>query len=176
MKRYILTLFIGVSLALTACSDDNKYDEQLREAQRELEKTKEDTKRLDEISKQIDETSRSIDEINKELGILDEEELTEIVSSEILTENDVLVNAALDDNRITLTIDLGESEIYDDKILLAESTFANAGDVLLEYDGWKSLAIEFVDIGNITLDRQESEINEYGMEYFPFEKVIGQLE
>ncbi|GGN66853.1 hypothetical protein GCM10007971_37190 [Oceanobacillus indicireducens] len=73
-------------------------------------------------------------------------------------------------------MELYNSDTIEDKTLLAESLYSSVGDVMFLYEGWEIFTVEFVGLGKISLHRYEKETNEYGMDYFPLEKIIGQLD
>lgn len=173
MKK--LFMVIAAALFLTACNNsaekENKDEEEL---------AKEDTERLEETSKQSDETSDVIDDTKEETGI-DEESITndqagELLEQEALGEGDVLTELNIKDDEIIAVIEIADNDIIDDKILLAETIYSRAGDVLLEYAGWEVLTIKFIDVGEVSMQRNEKETNEYGMDYFPLEKIGEQLD
>lgn len=175
MKR--LLLLISTLVLLVGCGE-NEYEKDLREAKIRLEEAKEDTKRLEEVSKEIDKTSDSIKEVQEEMGIeneLNESEIKELLEYAALGEGDIITDLVIEDEEVKVTIEIADSDIFDDKSLLAETVYSRAGEELLELDDWEVLTIEFVDIGNVSINRSETESNEFG-EYFPLEKIIEQLD
>ncbi|MBU8568865.1 hypothetical protein KM914_21095 [Virgibacillus pantothenticus] len=192
MKKYLLIIFASL-LILPACGGaDKEYKDQLKEAEKKLEESKEDTERLEEISEQIDGTSDLIEETQEEMGFededeednsndlnevdeLDENEARELLEYGVLGEEDSLIDLVISDGEIKAHVEIGDNNIFDDKSLLAETIYSSAGDILLEYEGWEVLTIEFTDIGEVSLHRNEKETNEFDMDYFPLEKIIGQL-
>lgn len=176
----LLIILLGAML-LVGCGD-NAYEKELKEAKKVLEESKADSERLEEISKQIDETSDLITEVQEEMGIEEDpvgisaEEVAELLAYEALSEGDSITNVEIYDGEIKAVIEISDDAIISDKSLLAESIYSRAGDALLELEGWDVLTVEFVDVGEVSMQRNEKESNEYGMDYFPLEKIIGQLE
>lgn len=188
MKRLLVLLSI-ISVLLVACGE-SEHEKNLRESQESLEKAKEDTKRLEEISDQIDETSDLIEEVREEMGIeendepeeenssdstaLSDSDVRELLEYAALSGEDNLTDVVVEGGEILATIEIGDNEIIDDKSMLAEVIYASAGDELLEIDGWDILTIQFVDVGEVSMHRNEKESNEYG-DYFPAEEIMKQL-
>lgn len=173
-------MFIIAILLLTGCGGaDKEYRMKTKEAERRLEESKKKTEELQKLTEQIDETSDMLSELADAVGLevetIDLNELREDIEYAVLGENDTLIDLSLDDGEIIAVIEIGDN-IFDDDILVAESLYSNAGDIIFDYDGWDVLTIEFVDIGKISLNKYDGEINEYDMKYFPFEKIIGQLD
>lgn len=188
MKKILSVTLLSFVLILSACGSgaDKEYTDQLKQAEKNLEKTLEDSKRLEEISNQIDETSDLIEEVQDEMGIedelvddvdgLSESEARELIEYEALGQDDTLTDIVIENGEVKAIIEIADHDIFDDKSLLAESMYASAGDAFLEYDGWDVLTIEFIDVGKVSMHRSEKEANEYGLYYFPLEKIIDQLE
>lgn len=183
--RKAIILLLSV-LVLVACGGaDSEYKKRAKESEKRLEEAQEDTKRLEEISEEIDETSDLIEEV-EEIGIEEDDEnsndSTELSDSEVrevleyaaLGAEDNLTDVVVIDGEIQATIEIGDNEILDDKSMLAEVIYASAGDELLDIEGWEILTIEFVDIGKVSMHRDEKESNEYG-DYFPAEEIMKQL-
>jgi len=53
--------------------------------------------------------------------------------------------------------------------------YSQASDALLEVEGWKTLAIEYVDIGTVSMNISEKQSNELGMYYFPVAIITEKL-
>ena len=103
-----------------------------------------------------------------------EEKVKGLFESSVLGENDELTTLDIDGSEVKAVVELGGNEFLGDKEL-AETVYGNAGDVLLEHDGWEVLTIEFVDVGEVSMNRDQAETNELGMEYFPIDNIIEQL-
>lgn len=161
MKK-LLTIIMA-ALLLTACGNTEKEVE-LKKAQDELAKAKEDTKRIEEITGSTEDTGISAQDI------------AELLAEEALGEGDSITNVEIADGEIKAVIEISDDAVISDKSLSAESVYSRAGDALLELAGWDVLTIEFSDVGTISMNRNEKETNEYGMDYFPLEKIVGQLE
>lgn len=184
MKR-LLIILLGAML-LVACGADNEYEQQRKEAEKQLEESKAELEKVKEVSKQIDETSDLLKELQKEMGIEEDPtdesigitaaEVAELIAYEALGEGDSITNVEIYDGEIKMVIEISDDAIISDKSLLAETIYSRAGDALLEHEGWEVLTVEFVDVGEVSMLRDEKDTNEYGMDYFPLEKIIGQLE
>ena len=57
---------------------------------------------------------------------------------------------------------------------MAESRYSSIGDGLLEVNGWEKLTINFVGVGEISINRDEVETNDVGS-FFPTAKIMEQL-
>jgi len=156
-------------LALSACGD-NEYEKELKEAEKGLEESKAESER---ISEQIGVTED--DPVDESISI-SAEEVAELIAHEALGEGGTITDVIIYDGEIKAVIEISDDAIISDKSLLAESIYSRAGDTLLEHGGWEVLTVEFVDVGEVSMQRNEKESNEYGMDYFPLEKIIGQLE
>lgn len=164
-------------LLLSACGADDEYKQQLKESEKRLEETKKDSERLEKISNQIDETGESLKELQDKFGpegFLTKDQAQELIDYQVLGENDILKDVEIQGNEIKAVIEI-VNDIFSDKSIVAESMYSSAGDAFLEYGGWEVLTIEFEGIGMVSMNRNEKETNEYGMDYFPLEKIIYQL-
>lgn len=163
MKR--LLILTASMVLLTACADDQK--------------TVSENERLDEIANQLEETNQALTGMHDLIGIendITNDEVVGLLEQNALEEGDAITDLEINGEEITLTISVGDDEMFEDKTITAESLFSRVGEELLQYDGWEVLTVEFTDIGTISLDRYQSEVNEYGMEYFPLDVIIGQLD
>lgn len=177
-----LVIFVGIISVLLVGCGENEYEKDLREAKESLAKAEAYTKELEEASEQIDETTDLIEDVQEEMGIeddssdneLDETEIKEVLEYVSLSEEDNLKDFVIENNEIKATIEIGDNSIIGDKSLLAEVMFSSAGDELLQREGWDILTIEFVDVGIVSMHRDEKESNEYG-DYFPTDEILKQL-
>ena len=177
MKR-LLIIFMA-AMFLVACGADNEYEKQRKEAEKQLEESEAELERVKEVSKQIDETSDLIGEVQEEMGIeddsvdvdeLDESEAIDLLEYEALGEGDTLTDIVVENGEIKAVIEMADADS-----IFAEVIYSSAGDALLEHEGWDVLTIDFIDVGEISMNRNEKETNEYGMDHFPLEKIIGKL-
>jgi len=168
-------------LVLSACGSDA---EEASKPQLDLEKNKVYTEKIELNKEEVDETTELIEEEEKDIedtddsvdvNDLDEVQTRELLEYAALGDDDNLTDLVIENGEIKAIVEIGDNEIIDDKSLLAETVYSRAGDELLQRGGWDILTIEFVDIGNVSMKRDEKESNEYG-DYFPLEKIIGQLE
>jgi len=190
---------ITLLVVLVGCSDGNNNnapEKQLEKAQKELENAKEDTERLEEKLDEANETSDLIEDVQEEMGVeneennsddsddpnetnevevLDESEVTELLEYSALGEGDSISSLTIEGREVNVVVEIADNDIFDDKSILAETVYSRAGDELLEYDEWEVLTIEFVDVGTVSLHKDERETNEYDKDYFPTEKIIEQL-
>ena len=174
MKRLLIILM--ATMLLVACGADNEYEKQRKEAEKQLEESEAELERVKEVSKQIDETSDSLKELQKEVGIEDEEEpitsdqARELLEYDALGQGDILTDIVVVNGEVKAIIEMADADS-----IFAEVIYSSAGDALLEHEGWDVLTIDFIDVGEISMHRDEKETNEYGMDHFPLEKIIGQL-
>ncbi|MGE7545054.1 hypothetical protein [Sporosarcina newyorkensis] len=160
MKK-LLMLMLAAGL-LAACSDkENTYEDEQKQAEEDLEKAKEDTKRLEGLT----------DQIGVENDNIDEDKAKELLEYEALGEGDTLTDIVVQDDEIKVSIEIAD-DVLDDKSISAETIYSRAGDALLDQEGWEVLTIDFFDVGTISMQRSEKETNEYGMDYFPVEKIV----
>lgn len=155
---------------------DKEYKDRLKEAEKNLKEAEERTEELKKLSGELDKTGGQINDLLDEIDGTSKWELSEVLEYEALEENDTLIDLTIMGKAIYVVIDVGENEIYDDIILLAESTYHRVGNTLLKYKGWNTLVVDFIDIGEITLNRDAAETDSDGEERFPFTEVIGQLD
>lgn len=186
MKKILSMFLLSLVLILSACGSgaDKEYEDQLKQAQKDLEKAKADTERLEKLTEQVDETSELIDEVEEQIevtdgpvddvDVLDESEARELLEYAALGGDDSITDLVIENGEIKAIVEIGDNEIFDDKSMLAEVIYTSAGDEFLQEEGWEVLTIEFVDIGKVSMHRDEKESNEYG-DYFPTEEVMKQL-
>lgn len=169
MKKILILMM--ATLFLSACGD-SAAEKELKEAEKRLEEAQKDTERLEDISEEM---GISVDEPVDESIDLSAEEVAELIAYEALGEGDIITDVIIRDGEIKAVIEISDDAVISDKSILAESVYSSAGDSLLEYDDWEVLTIEFVGVGEVSMNRDEKETNEFG-DYFPLEKIIGQLE
>lgn len=198
MYKKVMTFLVSTIavLVLFACGSTEEIDttsessEPRNNSSRELtneseSEIEEEEKKDEELSEQAEETIQTLEDDDEEIEIehdsdtedvtLEEDEVTELLEFAALGENDRITDLRIENGEILAKVEIGDNDMFDDKSILAENVYSRAGDELLEYEDWEVLTIEFLDIGRVSLDRFESETNEYGMHYFPSEKIIEQL-
>ncbi|WP_405100786.1 hypothetical protein [Oceanobacillus sp. FSL H7-0719] len=182
MKKVLFTLMI--LLFLTACGGaDKEYKDQLKESEKRLEESQKELESAQQISEQIDETTESLEDLASEMGIENDDEdghdideLRSDLEYEVLGDGDVLTDLIIENGEVKATIEIGDNDTIEGETLLAESLYSSAGDVMFLYEGWEVFTVEFVGLGEISLHREDGEINDYDMGYFPLEKIVGQLD
>ena len=109
--------------------------------------------------------------VNDEINSKEMKELLEYIA---LGETDELKDVTVENGEIKAVIEIGENELIDDPRMLAEVVYSSASDELLHREGWDVLTIEFVDIGKVSMNRDQKEEYECG-EYYPSLKIMKQL-
>ena len=105
--------------------------------------------------------------------VLVPEKIKEIVKPSI-NSDDELINVKCEKDNIIIEVKLGDPSPLDYNFL-AVSRYSTISDKLLEYTGWNDLTVNFVDVGEITMNYSEHKTNENGGKYFEtavFEKQI----
>jgi len=95
-----------------------------------------------------------------------------------LSDSDELIDLEFDGSILTLDIKLNEDGLINDKYILAESRYSSISDFLLDENdviGWEELVVNFKNIGTVSFNVSEKEVNEYGGEYFPLTEIIKRL-
>ena len=105
--------------------------------------------------------------------ILTEEKVKQIITDYSLGENDALTNFSFENGTIIATIELSTNEMFPDEDLVV-NMYSGLSDELLEHEGWKVLTITYLNIGTISMNRNEKETNEYG-DYFPTMTIENRL-
>lgn len=179
MKKYLLIIFASL-LILSACGSDDAVKEEKEVDTDEVEET-EGIVENDELDVDETETEEVVEEVEIEVEesqkdeTINVDEIKELLETGALGENDKLVDLSFDNGEINAIVEVGDNDLIEDKSILAESIYSFAGDIFLEHEGWEVLTIEFVDVGEVSMNRSEKEKNEYGGEYFPLEKIMEQL-
>lgn len=187
MKRILFLFFSSCLLVLSACgnadidnaSEDDKSNEEVEEQQEKQDEiqdqedeseSEEDVEEVSSDDSEDDEQEES-EEGHDETYDINVEDAKELLAEEALGENDEIIDLTVEDGEIKAII-----KVASDDTLFAETIYSRAGDAFLEHDGWDILTIEFSGIGKVSMHRDEKETNEYGLDYFPTEKIMEQLE
>lgn len=143
---FIMSLF--VIMVLAACGSTSN------EVESEVEK---DEKETEEVAEK--ETKENVD-VNDVENIM-------ILS---MSEGDKLIDISIENDEIKVIVDIEESDISP-RDVWASNIYSLASDELLNnFKGWNTFTVEYIDIGTVSMDRSQSELDEYG-EYFPSEKI-----
>lgn len=143
---FIMIMILSFSLISTSC---NKNEEPTKE---------------NKVSKN--------EEIEKE--IKNDKELIKILEEECISEGDQILNAKIENGKISISIKINipEPTLEKDYTITSYSTIS---DQLLNYSNWDILSINFENIGEITMNRKSSVENEYGGKYFPSIEIENNL-
>ena len=101
------------------------------------------------------------------------DEFKQIIIDYYLRETDTLNSFSFEDGNIKATIELGTNEIFPDEDIVA-NMYSGLSDELLDHEGWKVLTINYLNIGTISMNRNEKVTNEYG-DYFPIAVIESRL-
>ncbi|ARK25988.1 hypothetical protein SporoP37_15790 [Sporosarcina sp. P37] len=104
---------------------------------------------------------------------LSNEKFKEAIDYSMLSEGDELLSSSVADSKLYATVKLGEEAF--EPSMMAASSYSALSDELLSKEGWEVLTVEFVDIGTVSMNRNEKETNELGMDYFPVAKIEANL-
>ena len=94
----------------------------------------------------------------------------------IAENGETIKNVTFENKVLTVSVDISEADpsplTYD---MLAESRAGSITDAILDleeyFDLWESITIDFGKIGKISVNKSDAEKNEYGLAYFPEEKL-----
>lgn len=183
MKKIIYTA--AITLLLIGCSDDN--------TQKNIESPVEDNEASQVANSTVatDEPTESVepketieedllldlfadDPVPEKGGTINAEQVKAIIEYHALGANDKLVEASLHDGKINATIEVSESNDLPAG-MFAEVIYASIGEELLLHEGWEVLTINFVDIGTVSMNRNQKKDDGFGP-YFPNIDIINQLE
>lgn len=103
------------------------------------------------------------------------DEIKVIIEDYGLGEEDELISLSVKNGEIKATIDLASSEFNLPLEDMAVTSYSQISDTLLEEEGWNTLTIEYVDIGTISMNISEKEMNELDMPYFPTATITERL-
>ncbi|GIN93298.1 hypothetical protein J22TS1_43490 [Siminovitchia terrae] len=178
MKKFLF-IFAAALLFMAGCSEESTAPEEenpKEEKQTEEVKKDEEPKEDAEPKKEEKEESKDIEseEIKEESPSFDVDEAKELLEYSALGDNDKLTDLNIEDGEIKAVVEVGDNDLIDDKKLLAETIYSSAGDEFLAQEGWEVLTIEFIDVGKVSMNRNEKETNEVG-DYFPTKKIMEQL-
>ncbi|MEY9976333.1 hypothetical protein [Lysinibacillus sp. RC79] len=182
MKKLI---YIGTmsALLLSACGEEKA--EETDKAQEELDKAKEKeaeqaNKEEERKAKEAEEKALSEQKTKEETRDITEKKISADEAKGILEysgmgENDKLISLTVENGEIKAVIDLAPNKFNLPPEDIAVSMYSQASDALLEEEGWKTLTIEYVDIGTVSMNISEKQSNELGMYNFPVSIITGRL-
>lgn len=167
LKKVLFLIVISIlSLSLAACSGETES-----EAKAENEKeTEQENKEQEEADSQKTEEKQ---EQNKGMNV---DKATQLLEDHVLEENDEIQKLTMNDGEIKASIIIGDNDTINDKTLLAQIAYSSAGDEFLQHEGWEVLTIDFVDLAEVSMHRNEQETDENDFVYFPMDKIIDQFE
>lgn len=160
MKKF--SVLVLLLLLLVACG--NEEDNSAADVADE-EMSSEETSTNTEVQEEAAEESTK-ETAPDESSTLTNDNLQKVLQFNGTGEDDTLVTAVMEDAEVKAVIELAPEDIFSAEEL-AVTRYSQASDKLLEYEGWETLTIEYVDAGTISMDHTESETNEFGMSYFP---------
>lgn len=102
------------------------------------------------------------------------DEVQELIEYMIIGENDELLSVEVVDGEIKASIKKASNDLFPEKDI-AVNSYSQISDELLNRDDWDILTIEFVGVGTISMNRSESESNEFGS-YFPTLEIENKLQ
>ncbi|MGE7693909.1 hypothetical protein ACQKNC_07290 [Lysinibacillus sp. NPDC094177] len=171
MKKLI---YIGAmsALLLAACGEEKAKKPIPENKTIEYPKPSEQAKNEDE--------EKALAEQKEETGDIAEKEITINKAKEILEysgmgENDKLISLTVENGEIKAVIDLAPNKFNLPPKDIAVSMYSQASDALLEEEDWKTLTIEYVNIGTVSMNISEKQSNELGMYYFPVAIITEKL-
>jgi outer membrane biosynthesis protein TonB len=193
MKKFFYIL-LGAFLMLAGCngedpetapeenpSTDESLDEEARD-KTENESDEEQKEPVEEPKEEQNEETGDTDteEENKEEANetqeakpITVEEAREIIEYNSIGEGDKLTDVSVEDGEIKATIDLAPSDMFTPKDI-AVTRYSQLSDELLNREGWEILTMTYVNIGTVSMNRNEKESNEYG-DYFPTMEIEEKL-
>ncbi|XKK20114.1 hypothetical protein HFP66_00965 [Bacillus sp. A17A.1] len=101
------------------------------------------------------------------------DDVKEIIEYYSIRENDKLNNVSVENNEIKANIVLASNNLFPAKDM-AVNSYSQLADELLKHEGWQTLTVTYVNIGSISMTRNEKETNEVG-DYFPVLKIEERL-
>ncbi|GAA0321032.1 hypothetical protein GCM10008967_09450 [Bacillus carboniphilus] len=181
MKKLYFIL-LSTLLLLVACSSEDTGEIQL--ASEPIEEENEDIKQDDteeEISETVEDSNVNTEEEISEEPIentetvtpLTEEEVKELIEYTSLGEDDNLNSFSFINGEINATIDLAPNDLFSAEDM-AVTRYSQLSDELLYHEGWEVLTVTYVNVGTVSMNRNEKESNEYG-DYFPTLKIEERL-
>ncbi|WP_433596386.1 hypothetical protein [Lysinibacillus xylanilyticus] len=177
--------YIGAmsALLLTACGEEQA--EETDKAQEELDKAKEkeaeqantEEERKAKEAKEKALAEQKAKEKTRDIAVkeISADEAKGILEYSGMGENDKLISLTVENGEMKAVIDLAPSKFNLPPEDIAVSMYSQESDALLEVEGWKTLTIEYVDIGTVSMNISEKQSNELGMYYFPVAIITEKL-
>ncbi|MEK5481030.1 hypothetical protein [Viridibacillus sp. FSL R5-0888] len=157
MKKYILlSSLLAVSL-LTACGETEKTTE---------------TNKAPETTQQTESKSEKpkVETTTKKSNDVD----FKSIIKENIGEKDKLVAFSNKGSEIKATIELDKNNLLTPNDM-AESRYSSISGGLLEVEDWQTLTVNFVDVGEVSFNRDEAETNDILGSFFPTAKIAKKL-
>ncbi|GIN93296.1 hypothetical protein J22TS1_43470 [Siminovitchia terrae] len=161
----ILVFLVGCSKGSVASqkseeiSGDEVEHEEIKGSQQQLEEDRLAEEPKEEVqNKQNDKDTISVEKVE------------ELITYAAINYDDWLINVDIKNKEIIVEIDLAPHNSLEPKSL-AITSYSQASDELLKYDGWNHLTITYINIGTIRMNKSEAETNELGKDYFPADKI-----
>ncbi len=176
MKHLLFVLM--TALLLAACGNDSVKETE--EIPVELDATVETEESEEEEMEQLEEAEEEVasaDEAEKvevPQGDLTVDGAKEIIETAGMGAQDKLVSATIEGEEIQAIIEMESRALMEDDFA-AVASYSKASAELLAYEGWEVLTIEYVNVGTISMNRSEKEVNEDGMDHFPVYAIAGKL-
>lgn len=174
-----LIVLLSLVLLLVACGTENEpkkdntsklKDESETEQQGETEDIEDNVEPEVEIEEENNNEPVEEPEVSTAtVEGMSDDELKEIIEYTGMGEDDELVSVSQVDGEIKAVIKVSPDDLFSPEIIAA-TRYSQLSDELLAYEGWEDLTIQYVDVGEISMNRSEKESNEYG-DYFPTEKI-----
>lgn len=161
MKKF--SVLLSMVLLLAACGD----------AETEADPAAEDQVAAETESSAIEENTKEVIE-EAEVKTLTAENVEEIVAYNGTGEGDELISADVENGEVKVAIQLAQSDMLSNN-QMAITRYSQVSDELLNYEGWETLSVEYVEVGTINMNRSEAEINDFNMTYFPTEIIESKL-
>lgn len=172
-------LVVSLALLLVACGKDDIEDGQVikeelpnieNSSQNEIvsKQENEETRSEERLDEKVDENSES--KVGQEQPkMVSHEEFKKIIDYNMLSDGDELLSSSVDGSELRAVVKLEDGAFKSS--MMAASSYSALSDELLTHEGWDTLIVEFVDIGSISMNRNERETNEFGLDYFPVAKI-----
>ncbi|MEH7013990.1 hypothetical protein V7087_24800 [Neobacillus niacini] len=183
MKKFLYSMVVLIIL-LSACNaDEPGKNQSIQEPKDEVveEITKDETQGEPKESEQVpnEDNEEKLNEESKEnqpkemAQPLTEATVKEILEYYAIREGDKLSSVSFIEGEIKATFELAPNKLISAKEV-AVTRYSHISDELLKHEGWEILTITYINIGMISMNRNEKETNESG-DYFPTTKIEERL-
>lgn len=185
MRKHLIILLSILTLILAACSETNDTEENKIDSEENNLSLQGNENNIDNENNAAQEETEGFDEINSEgnndepigepgmsivnVEDISDDELKGIIEYTGIGEEDELISASLSDGEIKAVIKISPSDLFPAEIIAA-TQYSQLSDELLTLEGWEVLTVEYIEVGEVSMNRSEKESNEYG-DYFPTVKI-----